>query len=561
MTIRFAWNPTANIRWYAVFVVAASFIAGAAWAAEPAVVVSVDARRDLGENDRFWASAVFHPTELLDTDWGKEHLDLLRDGGVTLKYVRIYNQPEDAAYIKDDGSVGYRWDHFDRRADMILARGLKLIVAFFSMPEPLLADPKTFSRRPFLDGKKIFIGPPKDYRAWQAMCADFTRHVVERYGEDRAAQWRFTCWNEPDLYSFWHKSDMDAYEKLYDHFAEGVRSVSKRIPIGGPALSSSNTFLHPEHFRDFLKHVATGTNHATGRRGSPIDYIPMHTYGGRGGGGSVVCPYPSVDYLLEQQKRLVAMRDEFPELRDVPILIQEWGVSASGALGMDKQPLAETRNTNYDAAFLAAMAARQLDWRRADNPRLGDMLICLSGYHKARTRDFEGKRTVQTLHGFDKPLLNGYRALAKLGPEWVACQVEPAADHLTVLASRDNDRRIAVAVTHFRNDKPKSDGPAQPVLIKLTTPWADGTPVEIRHWRIDGSHSNAYAVYCQLGRPENPTAEQTQRIKSRMGLEPLAPPRRTTIRGVLEIPLDLPCNAISLIEVIHEEGKATNPTD
>ena len=88
-------------------------------AAKPSATVSVNARQVAGTNDQFWANAVFHPTEFLDTQWGRAHLPLLRSGGVTLKFVRIYNQPEDAAYVKDDGTVGYRWDHFDRRADLI----------------------------------------------------------------------------------------------------------------------------------------------------------------------------------------------------------------------------------------------------------------------------------------------------------------------------------------------------------------------------------------------------------------------------------------------------------
>ena len=48
------------------------------------VVVAVDARQPIGTNDRFWASAVVHPTEYLDSDRGREHLALLRAGGVTL---------------------------------------------------------------------------------------------------------------------------------------------------------------------------------------------------------------------------------------------------------------------------------------------------------------------------------------------------------------------------------------------------------------------------------------------------------------------------------------------
>ncbi|MDO8542070.1 MAG: hypothetical protein Q7S40_16660 [Opitutaceae bacterium] len=531
----------------------AACAAPAVWAAEPTVSVSVDGRQVVGANDRFWASAVFHPTEYLDGDWGQQHLALLRDGGVTLNFVRIYNQPEDAAYLKTDGTIGYRWDHFDRRADLILAQGCRLLVGFYSMPPQIAASTDTHRKRPFLEGKKIYIGPPRDYRQWQEACADFTRHAVARYGAERVAQWRFTCWNEPDLAGFWAKGDLLEYRKLYDHFAAGVKGVFPRVPIGGPVLSGTHTFRHPENFREFLRHVTSGTNHATGKTGTPIDYLPVHTYGGSGAAGSTYSKFPSVDYIMEQQRRLAAMRDEFPPLRAVPIVVQEWGVSSSGTTGMDKQPLAEVRNTAYAAAFLTTMVARQLEWRRRDQPRVEDLFICLSGYEIERRRDFEGKRTVQTLHGFDKPLLNGYRALSKLGGELVACHLEPQAAHLSAVAARDGAQQLAILVTHFRNDRPDNAGPPQPVKIELHTSWRAGTRAELRHWRVDASHSNAYSEFTRLGRPKNPTAEQTAQIKQQMGLALLEPPRSVVLKGRLELSFDLPCNAVSLVELVKQD--------
>lgn len=515
----------------------------------PTVVV-VDTAKALGPNDRFWANAVFHPTEYMDSDWGKRHVKLLHDGGVTTNFIRFYNQFEDAAYLKDDGTLGYRWDHFYRRADWAVAQGSKLLISFYSMPPQIVADAKRYRQRPFLNGKKIYIGPPKDYRQWQEACADFTRHVIQRYGEDRVAQWRFTCWNEPDLAGFWYKGDVVEYRKVYDYFAAGVKSVSRRVPIGGPAFSSSHIYKNPELLKEFFQHITSGKNHATGQSGSPIDYIAMHTYGGHGAGGSSVDKYPSVDYLMDQQKRIVAMRDEFPQLRRVPIVFQEWGVTSSGGTGIDKQPLAEVRNTSFAPAFLATMIARQLDWRRSDDPRVSDLFVCLSGYEKERLRDFEGKRTVQTLHGFDKPLLNGYRLLGRLGPEWVACSLKPAAKEISALAARDADRQVAVVVTHFCNDQVRGDGPARAVAVKALTPWPDGTRVEVRHWRVDSRHSNAYTVFCEQGKPNPPDAAQTAEIRKRMGLEQLETPRQIAIQGPVELRFDLPCNAVSLVEMV-----------
>ncbi len=518
------------------------------------VSVNVDAREALAANDRFWANVVFHPTEYLSTEWGEEHIALLRESGAALKYVRVYNQPEDAAYVRQDGTIGYRWDHFDRRADLILEQGLKPSVAFFSMPAPIAADPTLLRKRPFLDGKRVYLGAPKDYQLWQEMCADFTRHVIERHGEDEVATWRFYCWNEPDLRGF-SRFEIEEYRPLYDHFAAGVRSVTERIPIGGPSLSSGNIYRNPHLFRNTLEHIARGKNFATGEKGSPIDFITIHTYGGHGAAGSSRSKYPSVDYMLEQQLRLATIRDEFPELRNVPIVVAEWGVTSGGGTSMARQPLAEVRNSQFAPAFLVTAVARLLDLKLNDDVRIGDMYLCLSGYEVARKADFEGKRTASTRSGFDKPLLNGYRMLARLGPEFVSSRAAPVEAPVRAVAARDGKRQAAVLVAHFRNNHPDNLGPGAVVELEIATQFPAGTPVVLHHWRVDETHSNAYTIFRELGRPDNPTAEQIAQIKARMGLEPLEEPQKLCIDGPVSLMVELPCNALSLIELVAETDR------
>ena len=168
-----------RLQWFLVLLFAVTVLAEKTHAADEAAkpaegkaAVFVDARRVLADNDPFWGNLVFHPTEFLSTEWGEQHIALLRRAGAARKYVRIYNQPEDAAYLRDDGTVGYRWDHFDRRADLILAQGIKPSIAFFSMPAAIAADPELLRKRPFLDGKPVYLGLPKDFRLWQEMVAE-----------------------------------------------------------------------------------------------------------------------------------------------------------------------------------------------------------------------------------------------------------------------------------------------------------------------------------------------------------------------------------------------------
>jgi len=76
--------------------------------------------------------------------------------------------------------------------------------------------------------------------------------------------------------------------------------------------------------------------------------------------------------------------------------------------------------------------------------------------------------------------------------------------------------------------------------------------VTLHHWRVDETHSNAYTVFRDLGRPEQPSAEEIVQIKARMGLEPLENPRQLRIDGPVQMQIELPCNALSLVELVVE---------
>jgi len=511
--------------------------------------VNVDATRTQGPLEPFWASQIIHPTESLLTERGKGLLRLMAEAGAARQYVRIYNQPEEAIRVGADGKISYDWSRFDEMAALILATGNKPKVVFFGMPQRLSAYPAAVLKRP--SGAKVCISPPKDYRQWEELCADFTRHAVQKYGLDEVKRWTFRCWNEPDL-GFWHKADLPEYLKLYDYFAKGVKGVSPEVRIGGPALSSTRTYKQPKNFRLFLEHVANGTNHATGAVGSPIDFIGVHTYGGSGGGGGPGRTFPDVNYMLEQQIRYADMRDEYPKFKGLPLHVEEWGESSGGTKGVSEQPSADIRNSQYGAAFLVTWVERHIRLRQKDDRHVESFTFCASGYEKTRALDFMGYRTLDTKSGYHKPILNAYKLLSRLAPELVPCDTVQSDGHVSAFATRGASK-VTVMMTHFQNDQIDSRGVPQPVLLTIASPWPPGTKVTLRHWRIDGSHSNAYTAFKAMGSPRSPTPSESDAIKKRMGLELLEPARLMTGADWSRLAFDLPCNAVSLIELVRCE--------
>ena len=223
--------------------------------AQETVQIKVDATRAVGKLDPFWASQIIHPTEFLLTDWGRNLIRLMKESGAAQQYIRIYNQPENAIRVAADGKITYDWSRFDQMADLILSTGNKLEIAFFGMPTELALYPESARKRPY--GELVCTSPPKDYKQWAELCTDFAKHIVSKYGLNEVKKWTLRCWNEPDG-SFWYKSDLNEYLKLYDYFAKAIKGVNRDIKIGGPAFTSTGTWNKPQNFRFFLEHVSNG---------------------------------------------------------------------------------------------------------------------------------------------------------------------------------------------------------------------------------------------------------------------------------------------------------------
>ena len=516
--------------------------------ADRGVEIKVDASRTVGELQPFWASQIIHPTEFLRSEWGREFAQLLAETGAARQFIRIYNQPEYAVRIDSGGNVSFDWSHFDEMAEIIISTGNKLQVVFFAMVPEWAKYPDSKRERPY--GAIVHTSPPRDYQLWEELVSDFMRHVLQKYGLEEIKQWLFRCWNEPDLGGFWHQADLNEYLKLYDHFAKAAKAVHEEIRIGGPALSSTRTWNNPENFTFFLDHIVNGKNHATGETGSPIDFLDIHTYGGTRSRGGPGRDFPDIDYMLEQQMRYADMRDQYPALRHVPIHVFEWGVAASGARGVDIEPMADFRNSQYGAAFLATLVDRHIRIQTENDRHIKSFTFCASGYERLRERNFMGFRTLHTKDGFHKPILNAYKLLDKLSDELVAVTIERPHEHVSSYATRDADR-ISIVAVNFQHDKIFHTGPTYSVTLQLESDWSPDTNVSVRHWRIDETHSNAYTTYRRIGSPLILNPLEIDAVKNRMHLEQLETPVEMPWEEAQNLQFELPCNAVSLIEIIR----------
>jgi len=512
------------------------------------VVIDVDAKNKRGKLEPFWANQIIHPTDFVLTEWGRSFIHMLKETGAAKQYIRIYNQPEVAIRIGLDGKISYDWGKFDEMAKLILASGNKLTVVFFGMPAQLALYPESLRKRPF--GINVSTSPPKDYLQWEELCRNFTQHVVRKYGIKEVKQWTFRCWNEPDG-GFWYKQNLKEYLKLYDHFAKAVKEVSPEIKIGGPALTGTITYKKPENFKFFLEHVCYGKNHATGGKGTPVDFLSIHTYGGIDAGAAPGKRGPDIDYLIDQQIRYADMRDEYPQLRNIPIYVEEWGESTRGTRGMDVQPIADVRNSQYAAAFMITWIDRHIKMKQENDRKFEKFIFCSSGYEGIRTHDFMGFRTLDTRSGFHKPILNAYKLLNKLASTLIYTKVNSDNKYISSFATCDS-KKVTIVITNFQSEQINNDGANYLVNFNISSLWNPDTKISIRQWRIDENHSNSYTEFKNNGCPEAPTPIQIDAIKAKMDIESIEEKNNIKVKDLNNYEMVLPCNAVALIEIVKK---------
>ena len=203
---------------------------------------------------------------------------------LNFSYIRCHNLLSDGewggnVYSEDeDKNSVYDFSRVDEVIDRFLDVGLKPILEMDFMPDALAYGEIV---RNYSGGA---INWPNDYDKWWNLIYTLTNHLVKRYGIDEVKDWYFEIWNEPDLDKYYiaggarnkelNKEGLMNFFKMYDYFADAVKSVDSELKVGGPGIAGREDFL-----KRFLEHVARERNYKTGEIGSSIDFISWHTYG------------------------------------------------------------------------------------------------------------------------------------------------------------------------------------------------------------------------------------------------------------------------------------------
>lgn len=504
---------------------------------EPNYATMKDGRRllaELGSLDR--QHVYFRTHNLLNTG----------DGVPALKWGSTNAYTEDAR-----GRPVYDWTILDRIFDSYFARGVRPYVEIGFMPEALSIHPRPYQHAwrpgsPYMDISTGWAYPPKDYARWGELVYQWARHCVQRYGKAEVERWYWETWNEPNGAAYWHGTPEEFF-KLHDIAVAAVRRALPSARVGGPDVAGSGgAFMEA-----FLRHCAEGTNYATGARGTPTNFLSFHAKGQpRFVDGHVQMGIAS---QLSGTAKGFAMIAAIPAFRHTPIVIGE--NDPDGCAACVGPQLDYRRGTLY-SSYEAEVIAR--DYALADAYGVNLRGALTWAFEFEDQPFFAGQRVLATA-GIDLPVLNVFRMLSLMGGERVATSSSAGlplgaivahgvrgAPDISALASLQPGR-LAVLVWYYHDDD--VPGPDARVHLSLDHLPLPSGALHLTQYRIDETHSNAYALWRKLGSPAAPNETEYRRLQDAGRLAVLAgsPAMVNADQGSAALDFTLPRQGVSLL--------------
>jgi xylan 1,4-beta-xylosidase len=348
------------------------------------------------------------------------------------------------------------------------------------------------------------------------------QHLVQRYGLDEVATWKFEVWNEPNI-DFWvGNPKQSTYFELYDHTARAIKAVSARLQVGGPSTAQA-AWVTP-----FLQH--------TKEKGVPVDFVSTHVYA-NDTADNVLHTNENVprDKMVWRAVQMVhdeILHSAYPA---IPLIFSEYNASYANEPNVT------------DSTFMGPWLA--------NNIRLCDGLTQSMDYW-AFSDVFEEQGVVRTpfYGGFGlvaadhipKPTLNIFRILHRLGDRRIASASESS------LVTESQAGALAIALWNYAPPTGTGasytmpSGPAGPSrsfeLEFKNVPASAAVDV----FRVDDDHGIVLKAFDAMGRPPGDlTQEQVARLQAAGAMAPSE--RMHLTHGNLE--LTVPAHGLAVVIV------------
>jgi len=509
---------------------------------EPNYACMKDGKKLLGELGTLGTQQVYFRTHNLLTSG---------DGTPALKWGSTGAYKEDAA-----GKPVYDWTILDRIFDAYIDRGVKPYTQIGFMPKDLSIKPEPYQHKwtPKARYDEIYTGwayPPKDYKKWAELVFQWAKHCVDRWGKEEVESWYWQVWNEPNI-GYW-RGTPDEFRRLHDHAVDAVRRALPTARVGGPDTAGGGRYL-----RGFLEHCQRGKSHATGAKGTPLDFVSFHAKGAPTFvDGHVRMGIANQLRTIDENLGIIA---SFPELKGRPIVIGE--SDPDGCAACQGAQLGY-RNTTMYSSYTAASFARKHDLAERHGVNLEGALTWAFEFEDQPY--FAGFRVLAT-NGIDLPVLNVFRLFAKMTGKRVAAESNAAESldailkagvrdkpDVAALASLDTGKLCVMMWHYYDDDVP---GPAADVSVGIAGLPPSLSEGKLTLFRIDETHTNAFTAWKKMGSPQKPTAKECADLEQAGRLAAIGPAEAVRIAdGKMTTRVKLDRQAVVLLVLEWTPGK------
>ena len=427
------------------------------------VAIRVDASRTKGEMIPIWRFFGYDEPNYTTMKDGGKLLKQLADLSPRPVYIRTHNLltsgdgtpalkwGSTGVYTEDaEGKPRYDWKILDRIFDAYRDRGVRPFVEIGFMPEALSTHPQPY-KHDWTPGGKASIStgwayPPKDYEKFAELVFQWVRHDIDRYGRAEVEKWYWEVWNEPNIL-YW-RGTPEEYRKLYDYASDAVKRALPTAKVGGPHVAGTRTPGATKFLRDFLEHCRDGTNHATGKKGAPLDFVAFHAKGSpRFVQGRVQTGMASQLQDIDKGFETVA---SYPEFKDKPIIIGESDPDGCAACPATIYPQNGYRNGTLYASYTAASIAREYEFADKREVRFEGAVTWAFEFEDQPY--FAGFRALST-NGIALPVLNVFRMFGLMDGRRVAVESAGEVPLETIKAKGVLETADVSALATFKDGK------------------------------------------------------------------------------------------------------------
>lgn len=530
--------------------------------------ITVDLTKPIGDMKPFWAYFGYDEPNYTYKKDGQKVLKELQDLSKTPVYVRTHNLLTSRgnskgpdlkwgytdAYSEDaDGKPIYNWVIVDSIIDTYVKHGMKPLMEIGFMPKALSSNPEPYDHT-WSTGGNLWTGwtyPPNDYNKWRELVYQWVKHSIERYGKAEVITWLWEVWNEPDI-AYW-SGTFDEYCKLYDYAADGLKKACPECVIGGPHTTSPRSEKAYNYLTKFIQHCLSGKNYATGKTGTPLQYIGFHAKGSPEFVDGHI--RMNMGAQLKDIQRAFEAVNSLPQLKNIPIIIGECDPEGCAACSAKRDPKNGYRNGTMYSSYTAASFARI--YELMDTYKVNLKGVVSWSFEFEDQEWFAGFRDLAT-NGVDKPVLNIFRMFGQMQGKRVSVHAENALTAKNIIANGVRDKNDIQALASTKGNSAwvmvwnyhDLDVASSNTEVELKLKGFINKKVLVHHYRVDKQFSNSFEKWKSIGSPQSVHQENYNELEKAGQLQLYTSPSWvSTHQNGLDLHFDLPSQAVSFIHI------------